>query len=55
MCSTVGYVGVMNTLECHTNCLLVAIVDYVVTETILDYITFYHLGIEKLTFEPISM
>jgi len=25
MCSTVGYVGVMNTLECRTNYLLVAI------------------------------
>ena len=50
MCSTVGCVGVMNTLEYRTNCLLVAI-----TEAIIDYITFYHLGIEKLTFEPISM
>jgi len=26
-----------------------------VTETILDYIMFYHLGIKNLTFEPISM
>ena len=55
MCSIVGYLGVITLLSVYK----LSIGSYgllcVVIETILDYRTFYHLGIEKLTFEPISM